>query len=349
MTNLTTARASTYHPGLTAVAVTGIGLSPTASQSLLETIEHAQALAQAIAQAVEAARQAGQGAFAPDDPQGFLSLPAGLQAAYPVAAADGAAYALRLKLFEQVIGRPFSAQDARDEQPAGLPQAQALTLPQWSDAVSALNHFAARSRSKLSPGEGGGPQTVEGVWYLQGERFTLGEVFLAVRMGNLLNLDRQLATGLNAVNTNTVFARDVLSALADMLRIRGDKARTGGDPKLVTYDPDTDFKDVIEQARDGRTRTMAEYETLAGKLNRAVSYIQEAADAQRAGTTIPAVDYASLINEMRTLFDTLNADNQVQQLRVESLHNARNNVLETLSSAVKGFSTEASAVRRMLM
>jgi hypothetical protein len=344
----TTALASTYHPGLTAVAVTGIGLTGQATSTLRNEIEQARSLAQAIEAAIASARQAVRNHFAPDGAEGFLQLPDGLDVAYPVASADASAYGLRVKLFEQVIGRPFSTQDSRVGQPSGLPEAGELSLSEWSDAVSALNRFAAQAQSRLSPAEGGGPQTAEGFWFLNGEPYTLSEVFTAVRMGNLLNLERQIATGLDTINTNSLYARDVLSALGDMLRIRGNKARQAGNANTATYSATTDFKDVIEKARDGRQRTMAEYEDLARKLNRPVSYIQEAIDAYNAGTSIIAVDYASLINEMRTLFDTLNADNQVQQVRVESIQNARNNVLESLSAALKGFNTELTAIRRSL-
>jgi hypothetical protein len=344
---LTTSLAgSTYHPGLSAVSVTGIGLQAAASRSLQDEVEAAEALVVAVMDALSQARSAGVAEFSPDD--ALLTLPAELQVS-PGGSAQTTADLLRLKLFERVVGHPFRAIDERPSQPADLPQAGPLTLEQWSDAVSALRHFAAQARSKLSPAEGGGPQMAESAWYLNGERFTTAELFLAIRMGNFHDLERQIEKGLSSVAVNALFARDVLSSLGEMLRIRGNKAREGGDSDTVQYDPTTDFKDVIEKARDGRTRTMAEYEELAGKLNRTTSYIKEAAAAQRSDGSILAVDYASLINEMRTLFDTLNADNQVQQLRVESLQNARNNVLESVAAAVKNFRLEASAVRRNLM
>jgi hypothetical protein len=334
------------HPGLNAVLVTGVGLQPAASQSLRDEVEAAEALVVAIMDSLARARTDGVAEFSPDDAR--LTLPDTLQVSQAGSAAT-AADQLRTRLFERVVGHPFRAADERPSQPADLPQAGPLSLAQWSDAVSALRRFAAQARSKLSPGEGGGPQMAEGAWYLNGERFTTVELFLAIRMGNFQNLERQIEKGLSSVAVNAVFARDVLSSLSEMLRIRGNKAQAGGDAATVEYDPTTDFKDVIEKARDGRTRTMEEYEELAGKLNRTTSYIKEAAAAQRSDGAILAVDYASLINEMRTLFDTLNADNQVQQLRVESIQNARNNVLDSVSYAIKGFNLEASAVRRNLM
>lgn len=330
---MSTSAISNYHPGLTAVPVTGIGLQAGSVSALLNEVEAAEGLAAAIVEALGKARAVGVSDFAPDDARGFLSL--------PVTLTDP----IRTRLFEDVIGRPFSAADER----SGLPEAGPLSLAQWSDAVSALRHFAARARSQLPPGQGGGPQMVEGAWYLNGERFTLGELFTAIRMGNFQNLERQIEKGLSTVAVNALFARDVLSSLSEMLRIRGNKARQAGNANTAQYDPTTDFKNVIETARDGRTRTMAEYEALAGKFNRTTSYIQIAAAAQRSGTMISAIDYASLINEMRTLFDTLNADNQVQQLKVESVQNARNNVLESVSAALKSANLEATAVRRNLM
>ena len=52
----TTALASTYHPGLTAVAVTGIGLTGQATSTLRNEIEQARSLAQAIETAMASAR-----------------------------------------------------------------------------------------------------------------------------------------------------------------------------------------------------------------------------------------------------------------------------------------------------
>jgi hypothetical protein len=130
-----------------------------------------------------------------------------------------------------------------------------------------------------------------------------------------------------------------------MLVIRSNRA-TASTNGTATYDPTKDFKDVIEKARDGRTHTMAEYEALGKKFPN--SAIKLAADSQRAGMTMTSTDYASLLSEMKSLFDTLNADNQVQQVRAESMQNVRSNMLDGISSMLKSYRDEISSVRRNL-
>jgi hypothetical protein len=73
-----------------------------------------------------------------------------------------------------------------------------------------------------------------------------------------------------------------------------------------------------------------------------------AAEAARSGTTLTLVEYVGTIDEMRKLFDTLNAENQVAQLKTESIQSVRSNLLESIASMLKSFRAEVSAVRRHL-
>lgn len=307
----TTAPASTYRPGLVAVPVTGIGLTASAAADLQTELALAQSLRDSIVEAIRRARAAAVNAFTPDSD--LLQMPDGL--ASTQRSHNGVSMSTLDFLFAKVVGCRYEASPTPASRAAlykGLPEYGVLDLGQWSQAAEALDLFTAQARSRLSPGQGGGMTYEQGAWYVNGERFSMAELFVAVRMANFAASEQQLLNTVNILNVNSEFARDTLNSLSEMLVIRSNRA-TASTNGTATYDPTKDFKDVIEKARDGRTHTMAEYEALGKKFPN--SAIKLAADSQRAGMTMTSTDYASLLSEMKSLFDTLNADNQVQQVQ----------------------------------
>ena len=196
--------AVTLRTALVSEAITGLGLDAAQTLTLREARDDAATLARAIREALERAREQGLSAFAPDS--------ATLQVPGSVTSQE------RRDLFGKVIGQPFQAGD--ESVYPGLPGYGVLSLAQWSAAEDALALYMAREDSKLTPGAGGGPQYARGRWFVNGEPYTMAELFLTVRMGNLGALDGELAKDLNTLSTNTNLARDLMEVLADMKRRR---------------------------------------------------------------------------------------------------------------------------------
>lgn len=341
----TTALASTYRPGVLAIDVTGIGLSATAAEQLQRELQQTQSLLGAITLAVDRARASAVNAFPPDS--ALLDIPGDLSTTLRLH--NGIAMSTLDFLFSKVIERPYeplARSTPRAALYAGLPEYDALTLHDWSNAAQKLEHYIAQARSRLPAGLGGGITMDQGVWYVNGERFNMAELFVAVRMGNFVNTEAQMSRSVEQVNTNNRFARDVLAMVVDMIRIRAQRARDVPNKDIRTFDAAEAFQDVVEKTRDGRTYQMADLERLGARFTN--SSIKVAADAARNGATLTLVEYVGAIDEMRKLFDTLNAENQVAQLKTESIQNVRTNILESIASMLKGFRAEVSAVRRNL-
>jgi hypothetical protein len=344
----TTARASTYRSGLLATEVTGIGLSGTAVDQLQRELEQTQTLLDAITLAVDRARAAAVNGFNPDS--AFLDIPAELSTT--TRSHNGLSMSTLDFLFSRVIQRPFEElQQLPPSSPritlyAGLPDYGALSLHEWSDAAQKLEQYLAQARSRLPTGLGGGITMDQGVWYVNGERFNMAELFVAVRMGNFVNTEAQMSRSIEQVNTNNRFARDVLAMIVDMTRFRAQRARDVPDKNIRTFDAGTGFQEVVETTRDGRTYEMSDLEKLAARFPN--SSIKLAAEAARSETTLTLVEYVGTIDEMQKLFDTLNAENQVAQLKTESIQSVRSNLLESIANMLKSFRAEVSAVRRHL-
>lgn len=328
--------AITMRSGLYPVDIIGSRVDATAQQALRSDMQQVGILAQAIRTAMAQARASGVDTFAPDS--ALLAVPVS-----SISTADLADW------FADVIGHPYSAAQAQP----GLPDYGALSLAQWSLAVEALEHRAARDASRLPPGAGGGPQHANGAWYVNGERYTLGELFIAVRMGSFANAEKSIADELNTLQANGVLARDLLAILTEMKRARIARA-TDSLQAVDTFEPAADFADLV--IRMAPSRTLADISDYGTRLKGSASYVAKAITAYYNNllappaqqTTISREDYGYTMDEMQALFDTVNADNQVKQIRVQSLENARSTILDGLSGFLKGFAGQNVAVGRNL-
>lgn len=328
--------AITMRPGLYPVEIIGGELTANEQQVLRSGMQQAGSLAQAIRTAMAQARASGVDAFAPDS--ALLD-----RSAAGISTADMADW------FAFVIGRPYSAAQAQP----GLPDYGALSLAQWSLAVEALEHRAARDASRLPPAAGGGPQHANGAWYVNGERYTLGELFIAVRMGSFANAEKSIADELNTLQANGLLARDLLAVLAEMKRARIARA-TDSLQAPDTFEPAADFADLV--IRVTPNRSLADISGYGTRLKGSESYVAKAIAAYYDNlvlppaqqTTISREDYGYTMDEVQALFDTVNADNQVKQIRVQSLENARSTILEGLSGFLKGFAGQNTVVGRNL-
>lgn len=332
------ATTSTMRTGLYAQQVMGIGLNATDRQTLRGWQDRTEALAQAIGEAISGARLSGLDAFAPDS----ATLSASLQA-------TGLTSAELRKLFAEVVGHPYSAAHEAADQALypGLPDHGALTLAQWSQAVQALQVEVARLGSMLPPGEGGGLSHALGQWYVNGERYTLAELFLTVRMGTLTQTDMALETDLNTMLANTNLARELLAVLAEMKRIRVQKEAALLPPATEpVFNAVTDFKAAV----DATTVTLSELMDYGSRFKGDSSYLQASGAAALASSanTISSDDYGYTMDELQALFDSVNAENQVKRLQVQAVQNARMAVLEGMSNFMSGQLLTNQTVERNL-
>lgn len=318
--------ASTIRSGLFAQAVDGLGLSATQLQALSIERDNAATLAQAIREAVQRARTQGLDAFAPDSTT--------LQTAVSTSA-------LR-ELFATVIGAPYSQAD----EASNLPDYGPLNLAQWSKAEEALAAQVARQDSMRPPGEGGGPQYARGHWYINGEAYTTEEALLTVRMGKLGNLDELLATHLNGLAVNTELARKLMRVMDDMKRrqdLREAQAAANGSAP-ATFPASTDFGTFVTAAG----LTVQELMDLGLRFKGEASALRSLGANALAGTSATAGEYDEAITELQSIFDSLNTENDVKRLRVDSLHNERMSTLVGMSSLLEGTLTQARTVGRNL-
>jgi hypothetical protein len=309
---------STFRPGLYALDGTGLGYQASEVAQVSTDVDTIRDLRNAIAQAMATARARGLSTFAPDD--GILRLPSGISSA------------LRDRLFEDVIGTSFTSANALASQ---------RSLEFWSYASESLAEYAAKKASTLPPGEGGGPQYASGHWYVNGEPFTLSELFLAVRMGSFQQLENYVSQEIGTQSANANLARKVLTLLGAMK-----KAFSQGNTTNGTYNLGTQYKSLLDQAGI----TLDEMSLLGQKTTSSASQCASAAATYTANNnaTMTGTDYGALVDEVRAVFDASNSNSQVQQLRVESAMNSRTNHLEGMTAFLKGQVAESKALAQNL-
>jgi hypothetical protein len=175
--------------GFDVTALSGVNLSSAEADATRSRVNDALALADAIREAFARARSAGAASFEPSDGS-LLVLPAGLSA-------DS-----RDALFDDVIGHAFS----------GGP----LDLPGWSQAVDALDRWAATQASMLPVEAGGGSRVIQGTWYVNGLPWSLSELFTVNRVNTLSEIDRLVADSLNVIAANNEAAKALTSLMKNL-------------------------------------------------------------------------------------------------------------------------------------
>ena len=310
---------STQRDGLYRLAVTGSGLDVVAAADTETRAQYSAALADAIVAAIARARARGLDAFAPGDTSLFAPV--------------GVPPASLATLFSDVVGVPYRGT------PGQTPGYRALALSEWSDAALALRGEAAALRSRLAPGQGGGLNHADGYWYVNGQRYTLAESFLALRFSSYTAVDAYLADTLNRANLNTTAARKLVATVRDL---NASYASSGG--SNGTYSAQG-LVDLL--ARNGLTLgdVAAWGERVSGGGNFAAVLGDYAASN---GAAIDASRYAELITEGKAIFDAFNADNQVSQLRLDSVVNQRQNIVNGMSSFLQGYTNQQATIGRML-
>lgn len=303
--------------------INGAGLSDAAAQSLKSELDQAKALIDAIKAAMEAARDAGQASFAPTS--ALLQLPAGLDAD------------LRDELFIRRMDRSFSGSD--------------LSLQEWSQAVGQLERYVGAAQSQLPASLGGGIVNLSGIWYVNGQAYNLGELYLANRVNTYAEMDRLLTQSLNTIAANNQVVNDMTETLGELTtKLQewvgggstrdawalfggilfipsvggwGDKDTTGVFSSFITWSTNTYGSD----SQASRISTTLNYNTLAN-----VRYSRS--------------DALKLRDEMQAFMESKSADNQVAQMRTESIFTTRANLLEGMGAFMKGQQNSAAMVSR---
>jgi hypothetical protein len=318
--------------------LTGTNLGATEADTLKEKTDQALALAMSIREAIAAARSSGAVSFRPNDER--LVLPEGLTDT------------LRDELFADRIGRNFGG--------------GALSLQQWAEAANALEAWAGKARSTLPPALGGGIQFVNGLWYVNGGSLTLSEVYLANRVNIYSQMDNLLTQSLNSIAANNDLVRTLSGGLAHLSEkiqkwvssLAGDNAATSsvrhgmayliGDTVINGTSTETD---LVTQPWPKEWHTFVKW----AKANNPDGITAKFRD-QEPLTLSPVFDDFSLNradailfrDELQSFIDSKSADNQVAQMRTESVFTQRANVLEGLGSFMKSQQNSASSAARNL-
>ena len=108
----------------------------------------------------------------------------------------------------------------------------------------------------------------------------------------------------------------------------------------------TDFQAAVEATKV----TLSELMDYGTRFKGASSYLQAsgAAALASATSTITSADYGYTMDELQALFDSVNAENQVKRLQVQSVQNARMAVLEGMSNFMSGQLLTNQTVERNL-
>ena len=268
-------------------------------------VQAASKLAQAIRSAMASAQLSRSTAFQPNS--AFLTLPADLSSQ------------TRGTLFNDVLEHAYAG--------------SALTLQQWSQAVDKLEAYAARQASSLPPSEGGGAKYYGGVWYLNGEAISFAMLFVASRVNAYDALDTLLSGSLNtiAANSNAIHAApDLLKKMRSFLE---SNSWTGTDQ----FPGDVNLNKAWGEYGGLKLTGFAAWEK-ANYSNGLVS-LSDNYDGKFSKD-----EYTTLIERVQTYFDSKTADNQIAQLRMESVMNSRANLLDGMSSFMKGQQNAGSSV-----
>lgn len=328
----------TLRNGFYAEQVSGIGLSDVQLGSALDQRALSQDLERTIRDAMATARQQGMAAFEPDS--ALMALPT-----------DDASYRDRVRaLFAQVLNTPFSPED--EQLYPDLPPYGALSLAQWSSAEQQLAQYAARLTSSLSPGDGGGVQHARGQWFVNGQVFSLAEMVMTIRLGNLNGLDSVLEADLNAMVANTELAKQLMAIVNDMKLRRAQEelevadAITSADDANapVIFDAETEYQAYVN-AVGLTTEALAE---LGVRFKGEASALANAELRVIQDGSLTEAEYEDAIKELQSIFDSINSQNDVKRVMIENRQNERSNLLLSMSDFYKGANAVAQDVAKMM-
>lgn len=302
--------------GFYSKALAGTELSGAQQSVLGADIEAAKAVATAIREAMAQARNLGVATFQASD-ESVFALP------------EGVSSAERDKIFNELIGRAWTGSE--------------LKLRDWAIAAQRIDQWVARSMSKLPPEAGGGVQNMGGQWYVNGEAYSIAELFTANRVNTYNALDEMLNNSLNTIAANNRMVNrlnDVLKAGRALSSgwaqgLIGEKAyyESGYMWNADHVRADAVHWNAVKNLADAILGTGSE---LANSISRGWD----------AGGTISGDKWKTAMDQLSTIIDSKTADNQVAQQRMESVMSLRSNLLDGLGSMLKGQQNMNSSVSR---
>lgn len=314
-------------------SVSGAGLSNGDAQNLKNSLDQAKALVDAMKAAVASARETGQEGFAPQG--GVLTLPPGMSAAQAEA------------LFTERLDRSFNG--------------SSMSLVAWSNAIAQLESYVGQAQSMLPPALGGGVVNLNGIWYVNGQSFTLSELFLANRVNTYTEMDSLLTQSLNSIAANN----EVVHAMTGGLKYLSSRLQTwvgSGNDNTASSD---DKKSAFDLLAEGIYTSSESYAGKApaswgDKFDKFIAWASDTygADSQAkrldgdrsfnflSNIWFSRVDAVKLRDEMQAYLDSKTSDNQVAQMRTESIFTARANLLEGMSAFMKGQQNTAATTAR---
>ncbi len=309
--------------GFDGTALAGTGLTPAQLNSQKDRIQMLQDVAQSMLNAVGRARAAGLDGFEPGRTD-LLQMPAALTPAD------------RDQIFTESVGRAWSG--------------SALTLAQWTQAAGRLQTEAARLRSALPSGSGGAIQHVQGQWYVNGQVYSLSQLFTANRVNALFAMDAALQSSLNTIAANNRLVHRLSEMLSSVT------GRTEGNPFwLILYEgyykeeswgnlPTLSGGAIYAiDPPDDRVRADAVLpDTVLALALSIIGPDSVLAQGIRNGSTYPVNkilsgdQWKTAMHELSTIIDSKTGDNQIAQQRTETIITQRANLIDGLSNMLKG-------------
>jgi hypothetical protein len=308
--------------------VTGSGLTDASSEDLKAELDQAKALIEALQAALQSARDEGLSSFSPRSEQ--VALPAGLSTEQ------------RDELFAKRMDHSYH----------GAP----LTLDQWSQAIARLQAYVGAAQSQLPPSLGGGIVNMNGIWYINGHALTLAEVYLANRVNTYAEMDRLLTQSLNTIAANNQVVKDMtggLKYLSTSLQAWFGGGSTKDAWTLLGPSLFTSAESGSGIAPESWTGVFGKFitwssstygsDSQANRLNNKLNY------SGLVSVTYSRADALKLRDELQAYMDSKTSDNQVAQMRTESIFTTRANLLEGMGAFMKGQQNSASTVARNTM
>jgi len=241
------------------------------------------------------------------------------------------------------------------------------SLQQWGEMAQQLQVDAAKQKSQLSIGNGGGIQQVNGQYFVNGEMMSLSQVNFCVRANQYQLIDQQIADQMNAVQQNNEKAKKANALLAAF-------KSAGINSGLANEQTGTELaNDLLFHSSSGLVRlflasnypeppahAFANYnfvingwnhnEPLLSQVKDTMALLKAAApdfyskyvrdtngSTPYSGTgSVTYADWDAAKTAISTYLSQNSTDNQVAQQRLESLNNTRQSILTGMSAFTQG-------------
>lgn len=324
-----------FNPNLRGVnytQLTGTSLTETQKADVKSEVVSASIFKAALNEALNRAHEAGTDAS--DDTR--VWVPQGLEDQLD---ADGDGFTTLGQLKDYLEKTGFSA-----VQPGGFASEPLRSSQQASQLESMLASHIGQQKSVLPATEGGGLLSVDGEWFINGQKIPLEEAYYAVRVNQLSNLERNIALSLTDIqdkNEDIRQANEFLTALRafkpeDSESSRAKSERVAG---LKT--------EITTNSQGESIHTFAkQWEQIHGYDPFAKFVSTTPGGQDDVSQSIPYNTIDAWIASVKSKVSSFNSDNSILQIKMEKLNNQRSEVLEGLTSFTKSGNQISSSVGR---